>query len=76
MKLKDNTYTEDYVKYCPFRKKRSLLAQFPLGILHLYAETDRFRNTKLDERLHLLCNTDDSGDEQQFTSVIYHHLEK
>ncbi len=41
MKFKDNIYTEKYVQYCSLRKRRSLLAQFRLGILPLHIETFR-----------------------------------
>ncbi len=43
MKFKDNIYTENYVKYCNNRRRRSLLVQFRLGILPLHFETSRFR---------------------------------
>ncbi len=56
MKFKDNIYTEKYVQYCSFRKRRSLLAQFRLVILPLHIETGRFRNMKPEERLCFICN--------------------
>ncbi len=54
--FKENYVTEDYVKYCNSRLKRSLLAQTRLGILPLSIEIGRFRNIKLEERLCILCN--------------------
>ncbi len=53
MKFKDNIYTEKYGQYCSFWKRRSLLAQFQLGILPLHIESGRFRNLKPEERLVL-----------------------
>ncbi len=58
-----------YVKYCSFRKRRSLLAQFRLGILLLHIETGRFRNMKLEERLCCICNTNVIEYEQHFAYV-------
>ncbi len=49
MKFKDNIYTEKYIQYCSFMKRRSLLAQFRLGILPLHIETGTFRNLKPEE---------------------------
>ncbi len=67
MKFKDNIYIEKYVKYSSFRKRRSLLAKFRLGILPLNFETGRFRNMK--ERLCFICNTNVIEDEQHFACV-------
>ncbi len=69
MKFKDNIYTEKYVQYCSFRKRRSLLTQFRLGILPLHIETGRFRNMKPEERLCFICNTNVIEDEQHFACV-------
>ncbi len=73
MKFKDNLYTEKYVKYCSFRKRRSLLAQFRLGILPLHIETGRFRNILPEERLCFICNTNVIEDEQHFACVCNEH---
>ncbi len=69
MKFKDNIYTETYVQYCSFRKRRLLLAQFRLGILPLHIETGRFRNRKPDEWLCIICNTNVIEDEQHFACL-------
>ncbi len=78
MKFKDNIYTEQYVQYCSFRKRRSFLAQFQLGILPLHIETGRFRNMKSIEQLCFICNTNVIEDEQHFTWCVMniHRLEK
>ncbi len=58
VKFKENVCTEDYVKHCTSRKKRSLMVQFRIGILPLYIETGRFRDKRIDKRvclLHFLC---------------------
>ncbi len=68
MKFKDNIYTEKYVQYCSFTKRRSLLTQFRLGILQLHIETGRFRNMKPEERLCFICNTNVIEDEQHFAN--------
>ncbi len=69
MKFKDNIYTEKHVQYCSFRKRRSLLAQFRLGILPLLIETGRFRNMIPEERLCFICNRNVIEDEQHFAYV-------
>ncbi len=57
MKFKDNVYTEDYVKYSKNRR-RSLIAQFRLGILLTqHIESGRFRNKQPEEIICPICNT-------------------
>jgi len=75
MKFKENIYTEEYIKYCTFRKKISLLAQFQHGILPLHIETDRFRNKKVEERVCLICKTNVIEDEQHFVCVCKEYLQ-
>ncbi len=48
VKLKENICTKDYVKHCTSRRKRSLMAQFIIGILPLHIETGRFRHKRID----------------------------
>ena len=75
MKFKDNVYTEDYVKYCKNRRRRSLLAQFRLGILPLHIETGRFRKKQPEERICPICNTG-IEDEYHFVCICeeYSHF--
>ncbi len=46
VKFKENICTEDYVKHCTPRRKRSLMTQFRIGILPLHIETGRFRDKR------------------------------
>ncbi len=43
IKFKDTFITEEYTKHCNSRCKRSLLAQFRIGILPIGTETGRFK---------------------------------
>ena len=54
--FKENYSTEDYVKYCLSRKKRSILAQFRIGILPIALETGRFKGIDVNERYCKLCS--------------------
>ncbi len=56
MKFKETFYTEDYVKYCK-NTRRSLIAQFRVGILPLHIETGRFRNKQRAQANCPICNT-------------------
>ena len=47
-----------------YRRKRSLLAQFRMGVLPLAIETGRFKGIKLNERLCKFCNSQDIEDEK------------
>ena len=64
--FKNEYHTEDFVKYCYSRPKRSLLAQLRSGVLPLHIETGRFRNLKPEERLCSLCNSNEIEDEVHF----------
>ncbi len=68
-KFKENICTEDYVKHCTSRRKRSLIAQFRIGILSLHIETGRFRDKRINERVCLLCNSDAVKNELHFLCV-------
>jgi hypothetical protein len=61
--------TEDYVKYCLNRKRRSLMTQFRIGILPLHIETGRFRNVPEDERKCKVCDFNDIENEFHFLCI-------
>ncbi len=50
VKFKENICTEDYDKHCTSRRKRSLMAQFRIGVFPLHIETGRFRDKGINER--------------------------
>jgi len=54
--FKDNVSTEGYVKHSVHRKKRSLMAQFRLGVLPLKIETGRYQNIPEEERTCDSCS--------------------
>ncbi len=58
--------TEDYVKYCLNRKRRSVISQFRICILPLHIETGRLRNDKEDERKCHVSNDEDIENEFHF----------
>jgi len=64
VKFKDTFVTEDYVKYCLSRRKRSLLAQFRMGVLPLAIETGRFKGINVNERYCKFCPDLKVEDEQ------------
>ena len=64
--FKQNFDSEEYVKYCYSRHKRSLIAQFRMGVLPLAIETGRFRSIPLEERLCVLCDVNVIEDEKHF----------
>ena len=64
--FKEEYVTEDFVKYCYSRSRRSLIAQLRCGVLPLHIETGRFRNLKPEERLCSLCNLQEVEDELHF----------
>lgn len=57
---------ERYVQLSLSSGERSVLAQIRLGILKLHVETGRFTNTKLEERLCMICNQNVIEDESHF----------
>ncbi len=69
VKFKENICTEDYVNHCTSRRKRSLTAQFRIGILLLHIETRRFRDKRINERVCLFCNSGDVENELHFLCV-------
>ena len=58
--------TEEYVKYCMSRRKRSLMAQFRMGVLPLAIETGRFRGIALEDRICTLCSLNVIENEKHF----------
>ncbi len=69
VKFKENICTEDYVKQCTSRRKRSLMAQFRIGILPLHIETGRLRDKRINERVCLLCTSGEVENELHFLCV-------
>ncbi len=70
IKFKVYIYTQtSMLNIVPLRKRRSLLAQFRLGILPLHIETARFRNMKSEEQLCFICHINVIEDEQRFVFV-------
>ena len=63
LKFKDVFVTEEYVRSCGSRRKRSLLAQFRMGVLPLAIETGRFINKPIEERICKVCCTNMVEDE-------------
>ena len=55
-----------YVQHRFHRKKRSLLAQFRLGILPLHIETGRYTNTPIDQRICKICDLGEIENEYHF----------
>ncbi len=76
--------TEEYVKYCLNRKRRSIISQFRIGILPLPIETGRFRNVKEDVRKCCVCNNEEIENEfhvlcvcnayNEFRNVLYNNI--
>ncbi len=56
IKFKNDYNVEDYVKYCNSRRKRSLLAQFRMGILLLAIESGRFKGINVCEIYCKFCS--------------------
>ncbi len=50
-------------------EKRSLMAQFRIGILPLHIETGRFRDKRINKRVCLLCNTGEVENELHLLCV-------
>ncbi len=63
--------TEDYVKYCLNRRKRSLTAEIRIGTLPLHIETGRFRNVKIEVRVCQVCKNGDVKNEFHFICICY-----
>ena len=77
VKFKSSYCTETYVKIYMLRSQRSIIAQLRSGILPLRIETGRFQNKKdalskqvrklkAEERVCLICKTNDIEDELHF----------
>ncbi len=67
--------TEDYLKYCLNRKRRSIISQFRIAILPLHIKTGRFRNVKEDESKCHVCNNEDIENEFHFLCVCNAYIE-
>ena len=66
VKFKNKYGSEHYVKHLQSRRKRSLSAQFRLGVLQLRIETGRFRNLPYEQRICQLCELNKVEDEFHF----------
>ncbi len=51
IKFKEQIETEQYINFCVSCRKRSLLAQFRMGVLPLAIETGRFKSIPVEERV-------------------------
>ena len=51
------------------RQRRSLMAQFRLGILPITVETGRFRNIPLQDRKCTICDLNEVEDEKHFLCI-------
>ena len=73
IKFKEQFETEQYIKFCVSRRKRSLLAQFRLGVLPLAIDTGRFKSIPVKERVCVLCNMNAIEDEMHMlcTCTLY-----
>ncbi len=67
--FKNEYSTEEYVIFCSPRQDRSLLAQIRSGTLPLYVETGQFRDTKVENRTCLICNSKEIEDEYHFAAI-------
>ncbi len=54
---------------CRSRQDRLLLAQIRSGTLLLHVETGRFRDTKVENRTCMICNSKEIEDEYHFVSI-------
>ncbi len=54
IKSKKQFETEQYIKFCVSCLKRSLLAQFRMGVLPLAIETGRFKSIPVEESVCVL----------------------
>ncbi len=67
--FKNEYNTEEYVIFCRPRQDRSLLAQIRSGTLPLHVEAGRFRDTKVENRTCMICNSTEIEDEYHFVSI-------
>ena len=74
--FKNKYETELYVNRLQNRRKRSLFAQFRLGVLPLRIETGRFRNLPCEQRICQTCDMNKVEDEFHFIMecTIYQDL--
>ena len=66
VKFKNTFTTEQYTKHCNSTHKRSLLAQFRMGILPIAIETGRFKGLTENERICKFCPHQAVENEQHF----------
>ena len=64
--IKDSLHVEKYVSYNLSPSERSIAAQWRFGILPLEIETGRFRNTKVEDRICSLCDSNEVESEVHF----------
>ena len=64
--VKPHCKTETYVMKHMARRKRSIYAQFRIGILPLKVETGRFTNIPLEDRVCDYCDSGEVEDEAHF----------
>jgi hypothetical protein len=57
---------ERYVSMFLIKPHRSNLAQFRLGVFPITIETGRYLREKLEERICVICNTNNIEDEKHF----------
>ncbi len=76
IKFKEQFETKQYLQICVSRRKRSLLAQFRMGVLLLAIETGRFKSIHVEEILCVLCNMNDIEDEMHMlcTCTVYQYI--
>ncbi len=67
--FKNEYSTEQYVNFCRPRQDRSLLAQIRSGTLPLHVEMGRFRDTKVENRTSMICNSTQIVDGYHFVSI-------
>ena len=60
---------ESYISSNMSRQRRSLMAQFRLGILPITVETGRFRNIPLQDRKCTICDLNEVEDEKHFLCI-------
>ena len=72
MTYKNCLESEEYVKHCLSRRKRSLLAQFRMGVLPIAIETGRFKNEPVENRICQLCNSNTVEDEKHLLVLVYY----
>ncbi len=70
IKFKEQFETEQHIKMGVSCCKRSLIAQFRMGVLPVAIETGRFKSIPVEERVCVLCNMKDIEDEMHMLCMI------